>query len=636
MSIIFGVRKAEEDVVEERYLLDLAQATHRWAPDGTFVRANGRIGMGFQPFHTHLRSNLESQPVVDYLGNMVVLDGRIDNVHELCRQLNIEDKDFADSLIVLEAIRRWGEKCFSKFIGDWALAIWLHSNRLLYLARDHAGTRSLFFEEKNGCMIFSTYLETFFAREQSRELDKTYLASYLACQPICDRTPYKGITSIMPAQYLRFDERKVTRHVHWRPAAKGTLRYGADREYEEHFLSLFRQSVERRTGAGAPILAHLSGGMDSTSIVCMSDSIRNEVGTATSDLLNTISYFDDSEPNWNERPYVNCVEKFRGLVGHHVQASFLDKRFIAAQFRKARHLLPGADSSTPESERKLCVISSAGHFRAIVTGIGGDELLGGVPFSNPELSDYLMTLRFKQYFSRGIKWCLVNRYPLIYQIRNDIRFILGLYWTGASKLTKLPPWVLRIAKDDNLQGTTPQPAMRWVLPSVQSNELTWRHIVESRSQQSHASVVRYEYRHPYLDRDLVEFLFAVPREQLVRPGQRRSLMKRALKTYLPKEILERRRKAYISRAPLVLLTSTYNEIAALFADSLLSRYALIDLQKLRLALSDVRKGTEIEYLPHLMRAITSEIWLQSAPIDQPEPVFGSESKPAIAASITST
>jgi asparagine synthase (glutamine-hydrolysing) len=636
MSIIFGVRKAEEDVVEERHLLDLAQATNRWAPDGTFVRAKGRIGMGFQPYHTHQRSNLESQPVVDYLGNMVALDGRIDNAEELCKQLNIEERDSADSLIVLEAFRRWGEVCFSKFIGDWALAIWLHSNRSLYLARDHAGTRSLFFEEKNGCMLFSTYLETFFAREQSRQLDKAYVASYLACQPICDRTPYKGITAIMPAHYLRFDESRVTRHVHWRPAAKGTLRYRADQEYEEHFLSLFRQSVERRTGPGAPILAHLSGGMDSTSIVCMSDSIRNESGTATSGLLNTISYFDDAEPNWNERPYVNCVEKFRGLAGHHVQTSFLDKRFIAAQFRKARHLLPGADSSTPESERKLCVISSAGHFRAIVTGIGGDELLGGVPVSSPELSDYLITLRFKQYFSRGIRWCQVNRYPLIYQIRNDIGFILSLYWKGASKLTKLPPWILQSVKDDMTPSATPQTATKWVLPSVQSNELTWRHIVESRSQQSHASVVRYEYRHPYLDRDLVEFLFAVPREQLVRPGQRRSLMKRALKAYLPKEILERRRKAYISRGPLVLLTSTYKDIAALLEDSLLSRYTLIDLQKLRSALLDVRKGTEIEYLPHLMRAITSELWLQSAPIDQPGPVLRSELEPAIAAPSTST
>jgi asparagine synthase (glutamine-hydrolysing) len=636
MSIIFGVRKAEGDPVEERHLLDLAQATERWAPDGTFVRAKGRIGMGFQPYHTHQRSNLESQPAVDYLGNMVALDGRIDNAEELSRQLNIEEPDSADSLIVLEAFRRWGEVCFPKFIGDWALAIWSHSNRSLYLARDHAGTRSLFFEEKNGCTLFSTYLETFFVREQSRELDKAYLASYLACQPICDRTPYKGITAIMPAHYLRFDESKVTRHVYWQPAAKGALRYRADQEYEEHFLSLFRQSVERRTGPGAPILAHLSGGMDSTSIVCMSDSIRNESGDATLGLLNTLSYFDDSEPNWNERPYVDCVEKSRGLVGHHIQASFLDKRFVAAQFGKARHLLPGADSSTPESERKLHSISSAERFRAIVTGIGGDELLGGVPVSSPELSDYLVTLRLKQYFSRGMRWCHANRYPLVYQIRDDIGFILSLYWKGASKLTRLPPWVLQNTKSDRTPSTAPRTATKWALPSVQSNALAWRHIVESRSQQSHASVVRYEYRHPYLDRDLVEFLFAVPREQLVRPGQRRSLMKRALRTYLPKEILERRRKAYISRAPLVLLTSTYNDIAALFEDSLLSRYTFIDLQKLRAALLEVRRGTEIEYLPHLMRAITSELWLQSAPIADPGPVLHSELEPAIAAPLTST
>ena|ERR1700722_5911156 len=142
MSIIFGVKKPEGDVVEERQLLNVSEATDRWAPDGTFVRVMGRIGMGFQPYHTHQRSNLESQPVIDDFRNMISMDGRLDNHKELRELLNIEDPEAPDSVIVLAGFRFWGEECFSRFIGDWALAIWCATTHSVFLARDHAGTRT--------------------------------------------------------------------------------------------------------------------------------------------------------------------------------------------------------------------------------------------------------------------------------------------------------------------------------------------------------------------------------------------------------------------------------------------------------------------------------------------------------------
>jgi asparagine synthase (glutamine-hydrolysing) len=67
----------------------------------------------------------------------------------------------------------------------------------------------------------------------------------------------------------------------------------------------------------------------------------------------------------------------------------------------------------------------------------------------------------------------------------------------------------------------------------------------------------YEKRYPYLDRDLLEFLFAIPREQLVRPGERRSLMRRALAEIVPAEILNRKRKAFVSRAPMLAISQEW-------------------------------------------------------------------------------
>src|SRR5271170_7829293 len=132
MSIIFGMKTVEERPVEEQRLLHLARGTHRYAPDGVFVRVVGSVGMGLQPYRTHLRSRLESKPLVDERKNMIALDGRIDNHEELSRLLGLGGNEASDSEIVLAAFGRWGEECFSKLVGDWALALWSHADRSLY------------------------------------------------------------------------------------------------------------------------------------------------------------------------------------------------------------------------------------------------------------------------------------------------------------------------------------------------------------------------------------------------------------------------------------------------------------------------------------------------------------------------
>src|SRR5260370_3987518 len=392
MSIIFGVKKPEGDMVAERQLLGMAHAPDRWAPDGTFVRALGGIGMGLQPYHTHQRSNLECQPIVDDLGNMVSLDGRLDNHNDLRELLEIPDPNTSDSLIVLAAFQKWGEESFTRFIGDWAVAIWLHANRSLYLARDHAGTRTLYYEIRGEQVVWSTVLETFVVRPQSRMLSDAYAIHYLSCLSVRDLTPYMGITAVTPAHYVVFPANAISRTRHWQWAATERIIYQKDVEYEEHFCALFQQSVGRLTGSGSPVLGQLSGGMDSSSIVCMSDTLRRSRGVPPAGLIDTISYFDDTEPNCHEKPYFSLVESLRGKAGVHVDlsGSELDLGLPPRQ--------PILCSLWPEdyqasSDQPEVVLG----YRVVLSGIGGDELLGGVPTALPELADLLHSRRMPQF-----------------------------------------------------------------------------------------------------------------------------------------------------------------------------------------------------------------------------------------------
>ena len=86
----------------------------------------------------------------------------------------------------------------------------------------------------------------------------------------------------------------------------------------------------------------------------------------------------------------------------------------------------------------------------------------------------------------------------------------------------------------------------------------------------------YETRYPFLDRDLLEFLFAIPREQLVRPGQRRSLMRRSLAGIVPDALLNRRRKAYVARAPLTSISGDASDLIHISSQMATTRLGFVD------------------------------------------------------------
>src|SRR5208337_2777911 len=102
-----------------------------------------------------------------------------------------------------------------------------------------------------------------------------------------------------------------------------------------------------------------------------------------------------------------------------------------------------------------------------------------------------------------------------------------------------------------------------------------------------------ERRYPYLDRSLLEFMYAVPREQLVRPGQRRSLMRRSLADIVPDELLNRRRKAYVVRTPIASACSQWENLMETATGMVSDRLAIVDSQRCFDALQESQRGQEV-------------------------------------------
>lgn len=613
MSVIVGVRRHAGDSAQREELLTLARATSAYATDGTSIQVAGTIGMAFQANYTHERSRLERQPTMDASGNLVTFDGRLDNYCHLCSELHLRDSDVADSQIVLAAFARWGEDCFKKLIGDWAMVLWSSRARALYLARDHAGTRTLFYHYRDGVLTWSTYLDTFFVEGKTYKLTEAYAARYLCNRSIGTLTPYEGIVAVPPAHYVVACDRSLTAKAHWSCLSAKKICYQSDEEYDERFLSLFSQSVKRRTGLGAPILALLSGGMDSSSIVCMSDHLRRSEGDPR--LLDTVSFYNDSEPNWDERPYFSVVEAQRGKAGIHIDTSQSVSDLNPLGESRDAYLYPGATSRTLAMERDFRVATAGNEYRSILSGIGGDELLGGVPTPLPELADYLVSGRFIQFVRRSWLWCLNSRTPISGLLLQTGQFSLGCYLGHRTTWKDLPPWVMPRMRDLclALEGDdgTPWRSRAKSLPSAISQAQAWQSVVESEPHLFPGALTRYEYLYPYLDRDLVDYLLTIPREKLVGPGRRRALMRRALKGIVPNKVLERRRKGFLSRTHLALLRQELVRIEAILSRSLAVEWGFVDPTVFRLCLRTTVQEGDLRWTVALMTTIVFELWLQA-------------------------
>jgi asparagine synthase (glutamine-hydrolysing) len=115
----------------------------------------------------------------------------------------------------------------------------------------------------------------------------------------------------------------------------------------------------------------------------------------------------------------------------------------------------------------------------------------------------------------------------------------------------------------------------------------------------------YEKRYPFLDRDLLEFLFAIPRDQLVRAGHRRFLLRRALAGIVPDEILHRKRKAYVVRAPTLSLSAMRLSVQEMICAEL----NLIDSNRFIEILERIRQGKEAPIFG-VLRILETERWLR--------------------------
>jgi asparagine synthase (glutamine-hydrolysing) len=612
MSVQFGIWNTDGKPVDRDYLAKVGPLIAPYGPDdeGAYVTSN--LSILYRAFHTTKESRIETQPHVSESGVVITWDGRLDNRAELIRQLrNGLTSRSPDVSVFAAAYEEWGANCFAKLIGDWALSIWDATSRSLILAKDPIGTRHLYYSADNGQVTWSTILDPLvLLGGKTFALCEEYIAGWFSFFPATHLTPFVGIHSVPPSSsvVIRNGKHAVTKYWDFDPAKR--IRYHTDAEYEEHFRVDFAEAVRRRLRSDRPVLAELSGGMDSSSIVCVADSIISR-GAADAPRLDTVSYYDDSDPNWNERPYFEVVEERRGCVGTHIDVG--NREPFNFQFETDHFsAVPAADGRRSEASRRYAACLTSQANRVVLSGIGGDEFTGGVPSPTPELEDLLAQGQLRALTRQLKAWALNKRKPVFYLFFEALRsfFPSSLFPTPKGK--QPPPWLNpQFVKRNRvaLQGYEQRSTLFGPLPSFQNNLSTIDALRRQLLCCALPSRPPHEKRYPYLDRSLLEFIFAIPREQLVRPGQRRSLLRRALVGMVPDQVLNRKRKGYVSRGPRVSFTTGSTSLMEMSQHMVASSLSIVQSKTFSEILLKASLG-QTAPIVLLMRTLGVEIWLR--------------------------
>ncbi len=348
---------------------------HHRGPDGTGYVRDGGVVLG----HTRL-AIVDTANGAQPMGNeaatvWVTFNGEIFNYVELREQLRDRGHTFrtaSDTEVIVHAWEEWGEGCFDRFNGQWALALWDRRTRRLVLCRDRLGVRPLYYVQQGRRLLFASEVKALFAdRTVERALDPEGLAQVLSYwSTVAPRTVFRGVRQVPPGHLAVFDRGGLRTRPYWSigfPDRGTEPIQDVDANAEQLRERLVEAARLRFLRSDVPVGVYLSGGLDSAIIAAV-------VARYTDAPLRTFSLrFADSE--FDEGDYQRqMVEK---LGTEHSEVVVRD-RDIAEVFPEVVWF-----SETPllrAGPAPLYLLSRLARdngYKVVVTGEGADEVLAG-------------------------------------------------------------------------------------------------------------------------------------------------------------------------------------------------------------------------------------------------------------------
>lgn len=461
----------------------------------------------------------------------------------------------SDAALALAIYRHEGPAGLERLEGEFALAVWDGRRRCLWAQRDPFGCWPLFWSCRRGAVAVGTSPVIVADLIGSKSLDPDALAEFLM-QPMpadelsSERTAFAGVQRVRPGTMVGFDHAcRPTRRAYWDWADRILPNdVSSLEEAGEQFGLVLRRAVRERLSEEGPTAAHLSGGMDSSSVTCLA---REELAARGGAPLHTLSLVHQRRGLGAERPYMELILGQGGpVVPHFLEA---DEVVYFDWFRRElpRHDEPAALLRSMPNHR--CLVSAADRSGALTTlsGEGSDEIVCYQPY---HLADRLRSGRWRAALrearrwaggrNRGM-WTVLARYGLepiwpVWFREGWGPSRRGGYgaWPNLSFFT-VPPWVRpEFARRHGVREIGEANARRMFAAPT---EVSWNTFMLATTsgdwERWHlAAPLGLNLSHPFRDPRVVCFTLGLPRNVRGVPGLTKPVLQQAMRGVLPEEV----------------------------------------------------------------------------------------------------
>ena len=500
MCGIAGILAREGQVVHEGVLRLMGEAIAHRGPDDHGTHIDGPAGLASRRLAVIDITPAGHQPMATEDGRFtIVYNGELYNFRELGAELAARGnglRSHSDTEVVLRAYREWGPACVERFNGMFALAIWDHDERTLFVARDRYGIKPLYWARAGDELLFGSEIKSFLQHPGFwAKVSPEHLLEYFTFQNLfTDGTLFEGVRMFPAGSFATLrpgtTEIRPTRYWDWdfaEPEPGETL---ADAEYREELDRLFSQAVHRQLVSDVPVGSHLSGGMDSGSLTALAARELPYLATFTVGFDMTsaggLEMGADERAKAEAMSYAFKTEHFESVL----KAGDMERCMPSLVW----HL---EDLRVGQSYPNWYVSRLASKFVTVVlSGSGGDELFAGYPWRYYRA---VVNDDFEHY---------VDKYYGFWHRLVPNRFMPSLFrphvWERIEGVRTAD-----IFRDQFPGGDAPGSPEDYVNHSLYLEAKTFLHgllVVEDKLSMAHS----LESRVPFLDNDLVDFALRVP------------------------------------------------------------------------------------------------------------------------------
>ena len=554
MCGIAGIISLNPNNVSKQRLQKMTDTIAHRGPEGEdfWINESGNVGFGHRRLCIIDLSDAGSQPM-HYLDRYtIVYNGEIYNYIELKQSLQQQGYTFrtqSDTEIILAAYDFYRKDCLQQFDGMFAFALWDERDKTLFCARDRFGEKPFYFYQDNEALLFASEMKALWAAGASKEMDNTMLLNYLTLGYTTNpadnsHTFYKNIYQLPPANSLLIEFNQIKKEVsssfstYWDIDKETIINIPEDKAIEQ-FEDLLRTSVKRRLRSDVAVGTSLSGGLDSSSIALIMQSFLS--GT------NSHAAFSAVFPQFekDESKYIKLAANKLSIKSF-ITTPTADG-FINDLEKLFYHQEEPFQSASIYAQYKVYELAKENGVTVLLDGQGADETLAGYHkyyhwywqelIANRQLKTAKHEIKAAKLIGAKVDWFFKNYLAAClpgftakqlekkaYKQTNHPDITRDFFTHSIDKKTLYKPVVDKL--NDILYFNFMQFGLQELLRYADRNSM------------AHSREVRL----PFLNHELVQFIFSLPSSFKIKNGWTKWILRETMDKQLPNEIVWRKDK----------------------------------------------------------------------------------------------